>query len=897
MKKLFKITGISLLIIIALLAAAPFIFQSQIKDMVRNFINNNVNANVEFTDVDLNFFSSFPKASVSVSELKIKNFEPFKDETLATVKALSFEMSVNELFKNADEEPVVINTIIVDEAFINLKTNTQGETNYDIAKKDDNSISSEDENNSSGFVLSIENYAINNSAFNYLDESSNTVFSITELNHNGSGTFSDNHSELQTNTNANVSFSKDSTAYLNKNAVKLDALIGLDLKESKYTFKDNKAQINNLDIEFKGYVQQQKDAIAIDMSFENLGDSFKDFLAVIPETYSKDLNGVETTGDFKISGIAKGLITEETIPTLDIKLTSSNASFKYPDLPKRVENIDINVSVKNNTGKLDDTYVDINTLNFKIDKDVFKSSATIKNIANNALVNAHIDGILNLGNITKAYPIALENELSGILNAKLDTAFDMNAIETNAFERIKNKGDVNVTDFIFSSEDIVNPINISQADINFNTQTISLTNFKAKTGKTDFNATGNMNNLLGFLLSDKKLQGTFNVDSDLFLVSDFMVEGGSDQPINQSTEPADALKIPAFLDCKINADAKTVVYDNLTLKDVKGTLLIKDEQANLQNVTSSIFDGNLSISGLIDTKTTTPKFNMDLGVTNFDISQSFNSLDLLQNLAPIAKALQGKLNGTISLSGLLGEDFNPVLNSITGDALAELLTTKVEPKNAEVFNQLKGALSFVDFDKLDLKDIKTRLKFKDGKVNVSPFNLNYKDIAITVDGTHGFDKTLSYNAVFNIPAKYLGNDINNLIAKIDDNSANNITIPVTANILGTFTDPKVTTDLSSGVSKLTNQLIEIQKQKLLNTGKDKAKDLLNDIMGGNDTDSDSTSSENNNPINNVLNDIIGGNSIKNDSTKSDSSATPNTPVKDILDLFGKKKKKKKTSND
>lgn len=897
MKKLFKITGISLLIIIALLAAAPFIFQSQIKDMVRSFINNNVNANVEFTDVDLNFFSSFPKASVSVSELKIKNFEPFKDETLATVKALSFEMSVNELFKNADEEPVVINTIIVDEAFINLKTNTQGETNYDIAKKDDSSVSTEDENNSSGFVLSIENYAINNSALNYLDELSNTVFSITELNHNGSGTFSESLSELQTNTNANVSFSKDSTAYLNKNAVKLDALIGIDLKESKYTFKDNKAQINNLAIKFKGYVQQQKNAIEIDLSFENPGDSFKDFLAVIPETYSKDLNGVETTGDFKISGIAKGLITEETIPTLDIKLTSSNASFKYPDLPKRVENIDINVSVKNDTGKLDDTYVDINTLNFKIDKDIFKSSATIKNITKNALVNAHIDGILNLGNITKAYPIALENELSGILNAKLDTAFDMNAIETNAFERIKNKGDVNVTDFIFSSEDIVNPINISQADINFNTQTISLTNFKAKTGKTDFNATGNINNLLGFLLSDKKLQGTFNVDSDLFLVSDFMVEGGSDQPINQSTEPADALKIPAFLDCKINADAKTVVYDNLTLKDVKGTLLIKDEQANLQNVTSSIFDGNLSISGLIDTKTTTPKFNMDLGVTNFDISQSFNSLDLLQNLAPIAKALQGKLNGTISLSGLLGEDFTPVLNSITGDALAELLTTKVEPKNAEVFNQLKGALSFIDFDKLDLKDLKTRLKFKDGKVNVSPFNLNYKDIAITVDGTHGFDKTLSYKAVFNIPAKYLGNDINNLIAKIDDNSANNITIPVTANILGTFTNPKVTTDLSSGVSKLTNQLIEIQKQKLLNTGKDKAKDLLNDILGGNDTDSDSTSSENNNPINNVLNDIIGGNSIKNDSTKSDSSATPNTPVKDILDLFGKKKKKKKTSND
>ncbi len=889
MKKVLKITGISLLIILILLIVSPFIFQSQIKDMVRNFINNSVNAKVEFADVNLSFLSSFPRANVTVDELKITNLKPFEDETLASVKSLSFDMDITELFKTASEGPVTVNSITVDEALITLKTNKFGDANYDIAK-DNETSTSETKNKSGGFTLDIEDYSVKNSAINYMDEVAKTNIYITELNHNGNGTFSETVSELNTKTNANITFKMDSTEYLSNNKIKLDAIIGLDLENSKYTFKDNKGFINNLPLSFRGYVQQLDNGQDVDITFENLNSTFNDFFALIPSSYTKSISDIETSGNFSVNGEIKGLVTDETIPTLNINIVSNNAAFKYPDLPKRVDNININAAIKNTTGKAEDTYVDLKALDFRIDQDVFKSSATIKNLTNNIAVNANVDGVLNLDNITKAYPIELDNELSGILKGKLATAFDMKALETNAYERIKNNGNVNISGFKFSSKDIVNPINISQANIKFTPQTITLEKFDATSGTTDLNATGTINNLLGFLLSDKKLQGNFNVMSNTFKVSDFMVEGGSDQPVNQSTEPGDALKIPAFLDCTINADAKTVLYDNLTLKDVKGTLTIKDEQANLQNVTSSIFDGNLAMSGLVDTKTKTPKFNMDLGISNFDISKSFKDLDLFKSLAPIAKAFQGKLNSSISLSGDLGDDFTPALNSITGGALAELLTTKIEPKNAEVFNALKSAVNFIDFDKLDLKDIQTRLKFNNGKVDVSPFNFNYKDIGITVGGSHGFDQSMDYNLVLDIPAKYLGSDVNRLIGKINDPEVDKITIPVTANILGSFTSPKVSTDLTSGVSNLTKQLIEIEKQKLLNNGKDKIKDLLGDALGGNKGDSTKTK---NDPIKNVLGGILGGTKTKNDSTTTDSTNTKGNIVKDVFGIFGNKKKKKK----
>lgn len=881
MKKFLKIIGIVLLLFIAILIAIPFILESKIDTIVQNYADNNLDADLSFDDISLSLISSFPKAEVSVDNLKITNRAPFEGETLATAKSLSFELGVMQLLKGT-EEPLEVNEIIANELLLVLKTNKTGAVNYDIVKESKPNSTPKETDSSTGFSFDIENYEINNSAFTYIDDTSNITFYLTEINHKGKGIFSGGKSELDTNTEANITFAMDSTEYLSNNRIKLDALIDLDLEQQKYTFKENKGYINALPLEFDGYVQLVEAGQQIDISFKNPESSFKDFLAVIPKTYAKNIENVNTTGNFTVNGIIKGLVSDETIPTLDINMRSDNASFKYPNLPKSVRNIIIDASVKNTTGNVDDTFVDINKLNFQIDEDIFKSEIHLKNITKNMLVNANLDGVLNLANITKAYPIELENELSGILKGKLNTSFDMNAIETNAYQRIKNNGSVSITNFIFSSEDIVNPIQINKADLTFNSGNVSLKSFDAVTGKSDFTATGTINNLLGFLLSDKNLEGNFNVNSNTFAISDFMVENETaSNTSNKTTSEAESLKIPAFLDCTITANAKTVIYDNLNLKNVKGQLVIKDQNANLKNMTTDIFNGQLGISGNVSTKALKPTFDMKLAMQNFDISQSFKDLEMLKALAPIAKVLQGKFNSTIDVSGLLDSNFSPDLATITGNALAEVLTDKIDAMNSPLLSGLDSKLDFIDFNKLDLKDLKTKLSFENGQVSVKPFTIKYKDIPIVVSGSHSFANTINYSAVLQVPAKYLGSEVNRLIGKINDNEVNKLTVPVTANIGGTFKSPNITTDLTSGVSNLTKQLIEIEKQKLIDKGTDKVKDLIGGLLGGNTntTKTDSTTTKQDNTkqtaedkvkegVGNILGGLLGGKKkTKNEKTK------------------------------
>jgi hypothetical protein len=869
MKKVFKILGITLSAIIVLLIAIPLIFQSQIESIVKRYLDNNINAQVEFSAIDLSFIRSFPKARVDISDLVITNFQPFEDKTLATAKSISLTLPIKEVFKNSEDAPLTINAIHLDELLLTLKTNKLGDVNYDITKTDSEQAGTD----SKGFTFDVQDYAINNSAVTYIDETSNTVLYLTELNHSGKGTFSEAISEIDTETSARISLNIDSTNYLDNNTLKLDALIDLDLPNNIYSFKQNKAIINALPLTFDGYVQLTDVGQIIDITFNNPGATFKDFLAVLPKSYSKDIETVETTGNFMVNGLIKGEMTDETIPNLDIQITSDNASFKYPDLPKRVENIDINVAVKNTTGNSNDTYVDINTLNFKIDQDVFKSSGTLKNITENMLVNANIDGVLNMANISKAYPVDFDTELSGVLRAKLDTAFDMKSIETNAYQNIRSTGNASITDFVYMSDDMTNPIQIETAIFSFKPGTVSLNTFSAKTGKTDLAATGTINNLLGFLFTDNDLKGTFNVTSNQFVVNDFVVAEDTSESNNKTTTQ-ETLQIPAFLDCTINSQAKTVVYDNLNLKNVNGTLVIKDQKANLKNMTSDIFDGKMTISGDVSTKEKTPTFSINLDAKDFDIAQSFTELDLLKSLAPIAKILDGSLNTTINLKGDLNNAFTPNLQTVSGDAFAEVLTTAVNAENSNILSALESNFNFIDFNKLDLKNLKTNLTFENGKVNIKPFYIKYKDIDIAIAGSHGFDKTINYDLVFNVPAKYLGSDVNRLIGKINDPEVNKISIPVSANITGSFSSPKVKTDLSSAVTNLMTQLVEIEKQKLINQGSNTIKNILSGIQTGNtETATDSIKTPKDSTVTNVpsteqtIKNILGGILNKNKQKK------------------------------
>ena len=864
LKKILKISGISFLVIILLLVAAPYLFKDKIKELITQTLNENVNANIAFKEVDLSFFKSFPKANVTIEKLSIITKAPFEKDTLLYAGETHVTMRMTELFKGENETMQLESFSVVD-GIVNIIFNKDGLGNFDIALKDEKEKKSSE---NKPFALKIQEYGVENVKFTYSDEASKMKMVLDSIYHEGTGNFAAQKLDLETKTSAKLSFILDKMNYMNKVAISLEAVLGIDLEKSKYEFKKNKALINQLPLEFNGFIQMVDAGQVYDLTFNTPTSDFKNFLGLVPAAYSGDIDKVKTTGQFSVNGKVNGNLTETTIPAFDVKIASNNASFQYPDLPKSVKNIVIDTHIINETGLLNDTFVNLKQLSFAIDQDVFNVNATIKNIATNAFVDAQLKGTINLANVGKAYPIKLDKPLTGILNADVSTKFDMQSVEKAQYQNIQNSGTASLIGFSYDGPEMAKPFTINQAAVAFTTHQIRLTKLEAKTGSSDLQATGTLDNMYGFMFKNQILKGNFNMNSNKLIVSDFMAP--STTTTEEGKKTTEALKIPSFLDCSITAKAKTVVYDNLNLQNVSGNLVVRAETVTLNNLKMDVFSGKIGLSGSVSTKGNTPVFKMNLGLDKVSIAETFTQLDMMKSIAPIAGVINGKLNSTIQLSGDLQNDMTPNLKTISGDLVGQLLSTTVNEKNSALLSQLSSKVKFLDPSKLNLNDVKASLSFKDGKVTVKPFDIKYQDINVTIAGSHGFDQSMNYNVKFDVPAKYLGSEATSLLAKLTPADQKKIdNIPVNAVLEGNFKQPKITTDMQQASKNLANQVLKMQKDKYI----DKGTAALSNLLGGNKANVTKTDT------------------TKTTTPKEDLKNTVKDKASDALKgLFGKKKK-------
>jgi uncharacterized protein involved in outer membrane biogenesis len=894
MKKILKISGIILGIIILLLIAAPFVFKGSLEKLLVKNINKNVNATVAWDNFDLSLFSSFPNAALVVENFSVLNKAPFDGDTLASGRKLKLNMGITQLFKSGDN-PIKLDEIILDDALINIKVAEDGTANYDIALKNDTPITDKNtEGAGSGFTFDLQHYELNNSRISYTDESTKTHLELSELNHSGTGDFSAENLELDTETDAIITYKMEEIAYLNKNRISLDAIFKMDLANQKYTFLENEAKINELPLTFNGFVKVNDNSNEIDITFKTPSSDFKNFLAIIPKAYVKELDGVTTTGNFSVDGMLKGIVDAEHIPKMDIKVRSNNASFKYPDLAKTVRDIALNIDLVNTTGLSKDTYLNIGEMTFKIDDELFNLTGNIKNFTENMLVDLALNGTLNLANIDKVLPLELDQKLTGIFKADVRTIFDMKSLENEKYQNIKTNGTASLQDFTYKDAAFKSPIIIDKAVLTMSPENIQLNTMKARSGETDITATGSIQNLIPWIMAKQDLKGRFAVISNTFNVNDFMTTETSESGKNGNKSHSElteepSFKLPDFLDATLDFNVKNVIYDDLVLENAKGSVSIKDETAALKNVTSTIFGGEITIDGNVNTQSTIPSFGMDLDLSKINIEESFSKLGLLKFLAPVAQALQGSMSTKFKLDGNLKNDLTPDLKTLAGTAFVEILTAEVDKDKMPLLTKLSQQLSFLDLNKLSLKDIYTNLTFDNGNIIVSPFDFEVKGVKVTAGGSHGLNQQMDYNVKLDVPARYLGTEVTALLAKLDPAEANAMTVELPVGVTGSFTNPTVNLNTKAAVNELTQKLISKQKDALIDKGTNAIKDILG---GGNDDENNTTGGAAGGILNGILKpkkeeseSTTQNNEIKNDGTTE--------VIKDVLgDLFGNKNKKK-----
>src|ERR1043166_6352584 len=132
MKKFIKILLSILVVFFLLLLAIPFLFKGQIVSMIRQQVNENLNARVNFNDnISLSLIRNFPNLGIGIDDLSVAGINEFERDTL--VRMASLNMSV-DLMSVISGDQIKVRSVVIERPVVHAIILKDGKANWDISK-------------------------------------------------------------------------------------------------------------------------------------------------------------------------------------------------------------------------------------------------------------------------------------------------------------------------------------------------------------------------------------------------------------------------------------------------------------------------------------------------------------------------------------------------------------------------------------------------------------------------------------------------------------------------------------------------------------------------------------------------------------------------------------------
>ncbi len=741
MKRIIKIFVGVLLGLFLVLLILPFAFKGKIEKIVKEEINNNVNAKVDYESFALSFIKGFPDIYVGLNGLSVVGQDAFSRDTLLALGGFSTEVDL----LSALSGEVVVKSILLDQLSVNAIMLADSTVNWDIVNEseevDEDEVSDEE---SSSFKVVLESFEVRDANINYTDQLMALHSQIKGFNLNLSGDMSESQTNIELDSEvAGVYVNMEGNQCLKGASLGLNAGINADLENMKFTFLENELRLNGLALQMDGSVHMKEEVYGLDLTLGAKKTDFKSLLALVPEMYLKDFEDLKTAGQLELNASLKGdYVGEENLPAFNFVLNVVDGMIQYPDLPKSVDNIDIKLNVNNPGGSPDGTTTVLEKFHFELGGNPFDASLNVTTPVSNLTFNGLVDGKIDLSSLADAIPLD-SLDLKGMIEADLTLVGDYQMVEREDYEKIEANGTVILSDFYYNSVDMPQGVLIPSAELLFSPKYLDLKSFDSKIGQSDFQLEGKIENYLSYVLKNGILKGKLKHTSSYINSNEFLTEASSEEPVAEDTTELELVEIPKNLDLVLSSNIKHLLYDKLSINNANGKIVIKDGSVVLDGLNMDLMGGDLKMTGQYNTADLQKPFvDFNFVGHNIDVNKAANSFSVVDSMLPLAKNAIGIVSPKFSYYSQLTKDFKPVMSSIDGGG--NLKSNGVEVSGSKIQNGLATMLKDERYKVMKAEDLDINFSIEKGNVIVQPFTTKVYGKSIAVQGRQGVDKSIDY---------------------------------------------------------------------------------------------------------------------------------------------------------
>ena len=496
MKKALKITGITLASLVGLvlivvgIAAAMISSSGRLTKMVKKYAPDFITCEMQLGKADLTWFKTFPDVGIDIENVALINpMAGSPSDTLANIDDLTVVLDLKKLLKKNE---IVIRKCILEDAFVNLYTDTLGNNNFNVFNVDEDN----DTTSTFDYLVDIEEVKLKNATLFYADDRNGMTTQTQGLDLDLKGKMQDKDINADLTMNAsgltlkmkaihlvlrtlNLDFDGEVTQldqikgtlklgtpdislnlnepYLKHDSLDLHLPLQFGLSDLKLHLDQAQIGLNHYLISLDGNAEiAENNDINLDLSLNTNTLLVENVLTYLPERVQKQLSDVEYSGKLSITEAeVKGIYNDSLMPLISAKVVTDNATVNVLSLPYPFTNVNLDADLNLDLNGTANSAT-VNSLNAKFNRSIFTASGLVDDLMGDIGLKLKVKGDVPMTDIKSFLPKTMK--LNGRTNLDLTTNFTveqlMKSLDDYNLNRLSAKANLKVKDFAFDMDTI-----------------------------------------------------------------------------------------------------------------------------------------------------------------------------------------------------------------------------------------------------------------------------------------------------------------------------------------------------------------------------------------------------------------------------------------------------------
>ncbi len=324
------------------------------------------------------------------------------------------------------------------------------------------------------------------------------------------------------------------------------------------------------------------------------------------------------------------------------------------------------------------------------------------------------------------------------------------------------KGFIDMNQGTIAMSGIPYPIEIPSVKMNFEPESFSIEEASLKIDKSDFQLTGNLNNVLSYFRGDSTLRGNFSFVSDMTDVAQIMALtsglGNGDTTIVEEPEASNddstysgPYMVPKGIDVLLNTNIKMATLGIDTATNILGNVQVRDGILLLDELTFKTPAARMQLTSMYRT----PRKNhiylgLDYHMLDVEIGELLTMIPDIDSLMPMLRSFEGEGEFHIAVETYLDSTYNIKRSTLRG--ASSIKGDDLVLMDGETFSEIANKLKFSKKTENKVDFLSAEFTIFRNEIDIYPFLIVMDKYQAVVSGRHNFDMSFDYHvSIVNSP--------------------------------------------------------------------------------------------------------------------------------------------------